>query len=83
MKWIFEWFIRHTTFSLAALQTTTRANKGKHLIDSDWQQFIIKTYKEGNKGSNAELYIFVLAIAAKTGSNLYSVTQFQPHLLST
>lgn len=34
---------------LAALQTTRRADKGKHRIDSDWQQFIIKTYKEGNE----------------------------------
>ncbi|MEH2419869.1 MAG: helix-turn-helix domain-containing protein [Nostoc sp.] len=36
---------------LAALQTTTRADKGTHRIDTDWQQFIIKTYQEGNKGS--------------------------------
>ncbi len=36
---------------LAALQTTTRADKGRHRIDSDWQKFIINTYKEGNKGS--------------------------------
>ncbi len=36
---------------LAALQTTTRVDKGRHRIDSDWQKFIINTYKEGNKGS--------------------------------
>lgn len=36
---------------LPALTGTTRADKGKHRIDEDWQQFIIKTYKEGNKGS--------------------------------
>lgn len=36
---------------LAALQITTRTDKGKHRIDSEWQQFIINTYKEGNKGS--------------------------------
>ena len=28
-----------------ALQSTTRADKGKHRIDSDWQQFIINTYR--------------------------------------
>jgi putative transposase len=36
---------------LAALQIKTRADKGKHRIDEDWQKFIINTYKEGNKGS--------------------------------
>ena len=36
---------------IKALTGTTRADKGKHRIDEDWQQFIIKTYKEGNKGS--------------------------------
>jgi putative transposase len=28
-----------------------RADKGQHRISSDWQDFIIKTYREGNKGS--------------------------------
>lgn len=36
---------------LAAIQTTNRADKGKHRINKDWQKFIINTYKEGNKGS--------------------------------
>ncbi len=36
---------------LAAIQTTNRADKGKHRIGNDWQKFIINTYKEGNKGS--------------------------------
>ncbi len=36
---------------LAALETTKRADKGKHRIDAQWQKFIINTYKEGNKGS--------------------------------
>lgn len=30
---------------------TGRADKGKHRIGEFWENFIIKTYKEGNKGS--------------------------------
>ncbi|MFY7884802.1 MAG: helix-turn-helix domain-containing protein, partial [Dolichospermum sp.] len=29
---------------LAGLQTTQRADKGKHRIDSQWQKFIINKY---------------------------------------
>lgn len=36
---------------LEALTQTNRTDKGKHRIDQQWQEFIIKTYKEGNKGS--------------------------------
>lgn len=36
---------------LASLSQTTRADKGKHRIDPDWQEFIVETYKEGSKGS--------------------------------
>lgn len=60
---------------LAALQTTTRVDKGKHRIDPDWQQFIIKTYKEGNKGSKRitpqQVAIRVQARAAELGQEKY------------
>jgi len=36
---------------LAGLTETERTDKGKYRIDEDWQKFIIKTYREGNKGS--------------------------------
>ncbi len=36
---------------LAGLTQTERADKGKHRVDENWQDFILKTYKEGNKGS--------------------------------
>jgi putative transposase len=36
---------------LAALTPTERGDKGKHRISQQWQDFIIKTYREGNKGS--------------------------------
>jgi putative transposase len=60
---------------LAALQTSTRADKGKHRIDEDWQEFIIKTYKEGNKGSKRitpqQVAIRVQARAAELGQEKY------------
>ncbi|WP_414513124.1 Mu transposase C-terminal domain-containing protein [Nostoc sp. PCC 9305] len=60
---------------LAALQSTTRADKGKHRIDSDWQQFIINTYKEGNKGSKRitpqQVAIRVQARASELGQEKY------------
>lgn len=36
---------------LAAFTPTERGDKGKHRISKQWQDFIIKTYREGNKGS--------------------------------
>ena len=60
---------------LAALQTKTRADKGKHRIDEDWQKFIINTYKEGNKGSKRitpkQVAIRVQVKAAELGQKEY------------
>lgn len=36
---------------LVGLAQTKRADKGKYRVDEDWQEFILNTYKEGNKGS--------------------------------
>jgi putative transposase len=36
---------------LAGIANDSRGDKGKHRISDFWQDFIIKTYKEGNKGS--------------------------------
>ncbi|MEP0788961.1 MULTISPECIES: Mu transposase C-terminal domain-containing protein [Cyanophyceae] len=36
---------------LLGVNKTERADKGKHRIEEDWQEFILKTYREGNKGS--------------------------------
>jgi putative transposase len=36
---------------LAGIAQGARADKGKHRIGEFWETFIIKTYKEGNKGS--------------------------------
>jgi putative transposase len=60
---------------LAALQNTTRADKGKHRIDQDWQKFIINTYKQGNKGSKRitpkQVAIRVQVKAAELGQKEY------------
>jgi putative transposase len=60
---------------LAALSQTTRADKGKHRIEQDWQDFIIKTYKEGNKGSKRitpkQVAVRVQAKAAELGQDRY------------
>jgi putative transposase len=60
---------------LAALQTTARADKGKSRIDAEWQQFIINTYKEGNKGSKRitpqQVAIRVQARATELGQEKY------------
>lgn len=36
---------------LVGLTESTRTDKGTYRVDEDWQEFILKTYKEGNKGS--------------------------------
>jgi putative transposase len=36
---------------LVGLTRSARADKGQYRVDDDWQNFIIETYKEGNKGS--------------------------------
>lgn len=36
---------------VAALVSSNRADRGKHRISEFWQDFIIKTYEAGNKGS--------------------------------
>jgi putative transposase len=36
---------------LVGLTESKRTDKGTYRVDEDWQEFILKTYKEGNKGS--------------------------------
>ena len=37
---------------IAGLKTTERSDKGQHRISQEWQDFIIKTYRQGIKGSS-------------------------------
>lgn len=36
---------------LASIARDSRRDKGRHRIGNDWEEFILKTYKDGNKGS--------------------------------
>ncbi len=44
-------FKKYQEQGLTALVSTSRADKGNHRISQFWQDFILKTYKQGNKGS--------------------------------
>ncbi|WP_242038026.1 helix-turn-helix domain-containing protein [Tolypothrix sp. FACHB-123] len=50
---------------LVGLAQTERNDKGKHRVDEEWQDFILKTYKEGNKGSKRMTRQQVRANASK------------------
>jgi hypothetical protein len=44
-------FKKYQEQGLVALITTERADRGQHRISAFWQEFILNTYKTGNKGS--------------------------------
>jgi putative transposase len=44
-------FKKYQEQGLLALTTTERADRGQHRISEFWQEFIVNTYKNGNKGS--------------------------------
>ncbi|ELS02928.1 Mu transposase/integrase [Xenococcus sp. PCC 7305] len=44
-------FKKYQEQGITALVSTSRADKGNHRISQFWQDFILKTYKQGNKGS--------------------------------
>ncbi len=56
---------------LTAIIATERADKGSYRLDEEWQQFILKTYTEGNAGSRkmsrAQVAIRVQARAEQLG----------------
>lgn len=60
---------------LAGLTPSERADKGQHRISQEWQDFIIKTYREGNKGSKRmtrkQVALRVQAKAAELGEQKY------------
>jgi putative transposase len=60
---------------LAGLTPSERADKGQHRISQQWQDFIIKTYREGNKGSKRmtrkQVALRVQARAAELGEDKY------------
>ena len=44
-------FKKYQEQGLVALITTERADRGQYRISEFWQNFILNTYKTGNKGS--------------------------------
>ena len=60
---------------ISAITNTPRSDKGSYRISSDWQQFIINTYKQGNKGSRkmtpAQVAIRVQGRARELGLEEY------------
>jgi putative transposase len=60
---------------LSAITNTERSDKGSYRISSDWQKFIINTYKQGNKGSRkmtpAQVAIRVEGRARELGLETY------------
>ena len=56
---------------LMALQSSERADKGSYRIDQQLHELIVKTYREGNRGSKRmtrkQVYLRVKAQAAKLG----------------
>ncbi len=56
---------------LAGLVQNQRVDKGKHRVDENWQEFVLKTYKEGNKGgkrmTRQQVFIRVKARAEELG----------------
>jgi putative transposase len=71
---------------LVGLTETKRTDKGTYRVDEDWQEFILKTYKEGNKGSKRmtrqQVFIRVKARAdelnVKTPSHMTVYRILQP-----
>ncbi len=60
---------------ISAITSTERSDKGSYRLSSDWQQFIINTYKQGNKGSRkmtpAQVAIRVEGRARELGLETY------------
>lgn len=60
---------------LAGLTRRTRSDEGSVRVSEDWRQFIVKTYREGNRGSRrlsaAQVFIRVKVRAAELGESEY------------
>jgi putative transposase len=60
---------------LAGLRKQVRSDQGETKISQDWQEFIIKTYREGNRGSRsmsaAQVWLRIKARAAEQGRETY------------
>jgi putative transposase len=64
---------------LAALTEKGRSDKGEHRIDSQWKDFITKTYREGNKGS-MRLTPAQVAVRVKVRAQQLGLDNFPSHM---
>ncbi|ACK69432.1 Transposase-like Mu [Gloeothece citriformis PCC 7424] len=68
-------FKKYQEEGLTALVSSNRADKGQHRINEFWQDFIIKTYQQGNKGSKRmnpkQVFLRVEAKAKEIKENQY------------
>lgn len=64
---------------LAALTESGRSDKGEHRIDSEWKDFITKTYREGNKGS-MRLTPAQVAVRVKVRAQQLGLDKFPSHM---
>lgn len=60
---------------LAGIKKQVRSDQGAAKTSSEWQEFVIKTYRDGNRGSRsmsrAQVWLRVKARAAEQGSEAY------------
>ncbi|MGK7899042.1 MAG: helix-turn-helix domain-containing protein [Xenococcus sp. (in: cyanobacteria)] len=66
-----RWLQRYRREGIASVVKQPRSDSGKLKIASDWQDFIMRTYKEGNRGSRkmskAQVYLRVRVRASELG----------------
>jgi putative transposase len=60
---------------LAGLKKQVRSDRGEVKITQDWKEFVVKTYRDGNRGSRsmsrAQVWLRVKARAAEQGTETY------------
>ncbi len=66
-------FKKYQAQGLTALVSTSRADKGNHRISQFWQGFILKTYKQENKGNKR---MSPKQVALRVQANLKTSLQF-------
>ncbi len=64
---------------IAGLSNDDRADKGDYRIDQKWQDFIIKTYQEGNKNGR-RMTPAQVAIRVKVHAQQLGVTKYPSHM---
>lgn len=64
---------------IAGLSNGERTDKGEHRIEQEWQDFIIKTYQEGNKNGK-RMTPAQVAIRVKVKAQQEGITKYPSHM---